>query len=152
MPVFQKENMSNARFSSKIIYWLLFFSICIFSIDLSESGSCSEAVHVDFTESVMGSTNCANKAVSVTLTNAYRAYCVGGTTHCENYHKGFSGKLLVKGCVPVPDNDDDYVVVKHTNVAGTCDNGATTEYVDVEYVNATKCSCKLLLTKTVLLD
>ena len=123
----------------------------LFACIISEiaGARCDIDVHADFDEKIVPEAGpCADKAVTVSFSNVYRAYCTNGEHHCANYHFAYHPGTRTekyRHCVPIPGKGGNYTVVKHENVAVTCDDGATQATLNFHYVNATKCSCTTLI-------
>ena len=129
--------------------------LCILSVLLIacwnrevESGGCALSVQRDIVSEQLKPTSgsCAGSNVYVTIANEYRAECIGGSSHCESTHYAYhSGSHYenYRHCLPRPNSDGNYYVVKHTNFPITCGSVSTT--IDFHYVNATKCSCRVII-------
>lgn len=93
-----------------------------------------------------GKTTCKGEVLTITLTDEYRAYCIGT---CYTQHYAYAPKLSrikLRAPIPVPNpTTGQYDIVRHVNYMATCSLG--TELIDFEYVNATVCKCKKVLVK-----
>ena len=134
-----------------LVFLLCFVQLLFF---YAEAGTCDIEVAKDVSDTIVPVTGpCSDKSVTVSLTNEYRAYCAGGSTHCESTHRAYHpGSRLesYRHCFPVPLRQSGtttylYSTVEHKNVPVTCNNGATSATLDIHYVNATKCKCRSLM-------
>ncbi len=136
----------------------LVFLLCFVQLHFlnSEAANCDIEVSKDVSDTIIPITGpCTDKSVTVSLTNEYRAYCAGGSGHCESTHRGYHpGSRLesYRHCIPIAkkftvNNVDTYKysTIEHKNVPVTCNGGATQTTVDIHYVNATRCHCKILM-------
>ena len=124
----------------------LYFILTI--VPLSQQG-CSVETRATLTDTnLFGKGNCKGSRLTITIQNEYRAYCSGS---CTSFHYAVTtaGKLKLRNCMPVPNSDGTYQVVRHQNFNATCENGAKWELIDFEYVNATTCKCRRVLEKYV---
>uniref|UniRef100_A0A1X7VDE1 CTCK domain-containing protein n=1 Tax=Amphimedon queenslandica TaxID=400682 RepID=A0A1X7VDE1_AMPQE len=148
-----KASQSNLRLQifvmqKKILVLLPCLCFILAIVPLSQQG-CSISTHKDLHDINLFGTvegNCSGKRLTIHIENEYRAYCTGS---CASFHYAYvsPGKLRIRNCVPLPNSDGVYKVVRHTNFNATCDNGAKWELINFEYVNATTCKCRRVLDK-----
>ncbi len=133
-----------------VIFSLVLIAIFVSKLTCVEAAACDIETQKNIEDTIFIPTNtannaCAGKEVVVSLTNEYRAYCVGSSTHCESRDNAWqTGEkhASFKQCVPAPETETDtYSVITHKNVAVTC-TGSNSAVMDFHYVNATYCKCR----------
>lgn len=111
--------------------------------ETNTAGKCRLEVDVDVSEDVVIAA-CNYLSVRIVLENEYRARCEDYGKKCKSLHEGYkeNGKMFSRCCLPIPNQDKTFTIVKHSNYVINEQSCSAT--VDFKYINATNCGCLLL--------
>lgn len=109
----------------------------------TNTGTCKLSTDVDVEEDVP-IPSCQGAVVRVVLENEYRGKCEDYAKNCGSIIDAYLHPGPVRTwphcCLPVPNRDKTYTIVKHSNYPISV-SGCSTTTIDIKYVNATNCRC-----------